>query len=119
MPAANPTAPTSATPTGIAPEVAAAEAERLGAGEIVIHSIEHDGLMQGYDLDLIRRVAGAVRIPVIAGGGAGSPEHLLAAHHAGANALAAAAVYTFTQQTPLDMKHYLAAHGVAVRVSQQ
>jgi cyclase len=103
------------TATGVSPVQAAQQAEQLGAGEVVIHRIEHDGLMQGYDLELIRLVAGAVRIPVIAGGGAGSPSHFLEAHAAGANALAAAALFHFTPHTPLEVKQHLAQNGVPIR----
>jgi imidazole glycerol phosphate synthase subunit HisF len=55
---------------------AAAEVEHLGAGEILLTSVERDGTMQGYDLDLIRAVSSAVSIPVIAAGGCGSYEHM-------------------------------------------
>lgn len=104
--------------TGQLVEDAAREAERRGAGEILVTSIERDGTMQGYDIELIAKVSRAVRIPVIAGGGAGSPEHLLAAVNEGhANALAAASIFHFTQHTPLDMKQFLAQHGIPTRIT--
>ncbi len=94
----------------------ATELEALGAGEILITSVERDGTMEGYDLDLVRAVATAVRIPVIASGGAGCYAHLLAAlQEGGASAVAAASIFHFTQQTPLLAKHYLATHGIPVR----
>jgi cyclase len=89
--------------------------ESLGAGEILLTSIPRDGTMQGYDLELIRQVASAVNIPVIASGGAGQYEHLLEAVHAGAAAVAAAAMFHFTEQTPRGAKLYLSGKGVAVR----
>lgn len=75
---------------------AAQEAERRGAGEIMIHSIDRDGTMAGYDLDLIAEVAGAVGIPVIACGGAGDRDHLRAAvRKGGASAAAAGSIFVF------------------------
>jgi cyclase len=72
--------------------------------------------MQGYDLALILEVTRRVRIPVIASGGAGNYHHFLqAVREAGASAVAAASIYHFTEQTPLEAKKYLAAGGVMVR----
>lgn len=106
----------SSKPVDRHPAAWAAELEKLGAGEILITSIERDGTMQGYDLDLIREVAAAVKIPVIASGGAGSYEHMLqAVRDGGASAVAAASIFHFTQQTPLEAKYHLAAHGVPMR----
>jgi len=106
----------SATPIDRHPAAWAAELEKLGAGEILIASIERDGTMQGYDLDPIGEVAAAVKIPVIAFGGAGSYEHTLqAVRDGGASALAATSIFHFTQQTPLEAKNHLAAHGVPMR----
>lgn len=73
----------------------AAEAQRLGAGEILLTSIDRDGTGDGYDLDLIRRVCAAVSIPVIACGGAGSVEHLREGLRAGAAAVAAGSFFVF------------------------
>lgn len=90
--------------------------ERMGAGEILITSIERDGTMAGYDLDLISRVTSCVSIPVIASGGAGHYGHMYdALTQANASAVAAASIFHFTQQTPLEAKNYLASHGVPVR----
>lgn len=89
-----------------------------GAGEILLTSIDRDGTMQGYDLDLIGQVAAAVNVPVIASGGAGNYEHLRqAVQEAGASAVAAASMFHFTEQTPAEAKKALAAAGVAVRMN--
>ncbi|MGH9775335.1 MAG: imidazole glycerol phosphate synthase subunit HisF [Candidatus Acidiferrales bacterium] len=96
-------------------EFARAVAEK-GAGEILLTSIERDGTMVGYDLELIRAVSEAVTIPVIASGGAGNYAHLLEAVQHGASAVAAASIFHFTQQTPLDAKRFLHEHGVRVRL---
>ena len=90
--------------------------EKAGAGEILITSIERDGTMQGYDIDLIRQVTDKVRIPVIASGGAGTYEHIYEALAKGkASAVAAASIFQFTQQTPLEIKKYLGDKGIPVR----
>jgi cyclase len=95
----------------------AKRAQDIGAGEILLTSIDRDGTMGGYDIEAIREVSQAVSIPVIASGGGGSYEHLLQAVTAGgANAVAAASIFHFTQQTPLEAKHYLKSHGVPVRI---
>jgi len=94
----------------------AREAEALGAGELLVTSVERDGTMEGYDLELVGDVAAAVGIPVIASGGAGSYEHMLQAIEAGASAVAAASIFHFTEQTPLEAKRYLREHGVPVRL---
>jgi len=88
----------------------------LGAGEILLTSIERDGTMQGYDLGLIEAVVRAVNVPVVASGGAGNYEHMREAiQDAGASAVAAASMFHFTEQTPAEAKKALAAAGVAVR----
>lgn len=103
--------------TGRNPVEWAQEVAERGAGEILLTSIERDGSMTGYDLELIRRVTDAVSIPVIASGGAGSYEHMReAVCDANASAIAAASIFHFTEQTPLEAKKYLADHGVAVRI---
>ncbi len=81
--------------TALDPVAWALEAERLGAGEILLTSIDRDGTGEGYDSDLIRRVASAVRIPVIACGGAGAVEHLRDCLRAGAAAVAAGSLFVF------------------------
>lgn len=104
-------------PTGKDPVDFASEAEALGAGEILLTSIDRDGTLNGYDLDLTRSVCQAVSIPVIASGGAGSYEDMArAVREAGAGAVAAASMFHFTQQTPLGAKRYLLDCGIAVRI---
>ena len=102
-------------PTGKELGTWARKVEALGAGEILITSIERDGTMKGYDLEMIKTVTSNVSIPVIASGGAGNYRHLLEAIQTGASAVAAASIFHFTQQTPLEAKKYLAEHGIPVR----
>jgi imidazole glycerol-phosphate synthase subunit HisF len=103
--------------TGRDPVALAREVEMLGAGEILLTSIDRDGTMTGYDIPLTRSVSQAVSIPVIASGGAGTYEHLRSAlAEGGAAAVAASSVFHFTQQTPLEAKRFLADHGVCVRL---
>lgn len=104
-------------PTGKEPAEFAKEMEALGAGEILITSIDRDGTMEGYDLELIRRVASVVSIPVIASGGAGNYQHMLEGLQAGGSAVAAASIFHFTEQTPLEAKDYLKQKGIPVRNS--
>jgi cyclase len=94
----------------------ARELESRGAGEILLTSIERDGTFQGYDLALIEAVVSAVKIPVIASGGAGNYQHMVdAVTQAGASAVAAASMFHYTEQTPAGAKAALAAAGVPVR----
>lgn len=103
--------------TGLNPVNWARQAESLGAGEIVITSIERDGAMTGYDVELTRTVSEAVSIPVIASGGAGNYEHMEQVLCEGkVSAVAAASIFHFTQQTPLEAKHYLKGKGFNVRL---
>lgn len=91
--------------------------EQKGAGELLVTSIPLDGTMQGYDLDMIREVTNAVKIPVIASGGAGNYEHMYqAVSSANASAVAAASIYHFTEQTPKEAKEYLQERGIPVRL---
>jgi imidazole glycerol-phosphate synthase subunit HisF len=104
-------------PTGQDPLVFAQAMEQMGAGEILLTSINRDGTMQGYDLDLIKKVSSAINIPVIASGGAGSyVDMLLAIKHGGASAIAAASMFHFTQQTPREAKKFLHENGISVRI---
>jgi cyclase len=103
--------------TGRDPIDVAREMEALGAGELLVQSIDRDGVMNGYDVDTVRRVADAVRVPVVASGGAGTFDHMVEVlRDGGASAVAAAAMFHFTEQTPMEAKQYLAAHGIPVRV---
>lgn len=94
----------------------AKEVEDRGAGEIIVTSIDRDGMMTGYDLPLIEAVVNAVNIPVIASGGAKNYQDMIdAVQMAGASAVAAASIFHFTEQTPAGAKAALAAAGIAVR----
>jgi len=87
-----------------------------GAGEILLTSIDRDGTMTGYDLELIEKVAQAVDVPVIASGGAGSYQHMIdAVQQSGASAVAAASIFHFTEQTPGGAKLAMHAAGIPVR----
>lgn len=103
-------------PTGRNPVSVAENAEKLGAGEILVTSIDRDGTMSGYDLHLIRAVSEAVTIPVIASGGAGNYDHMAEALRAGASAVAAASLFHFTEQTPLEAKRHLRELGFPTRL---
>lgn len=104
-------------PTGRDPVSLAEEVEGLGAGEILLTSIDRDGTMSGYDLDLVKMVNEAVSIPVIASGGAGNYEHMAQIlRTANVSAVAAASIFHFTQQTPLEAKQYLKDRGFNVRL---
>lgn len=103
-------------PTSLDAVALAQRAEADGAGEILITSIERDGTMEGYDLDLLSAVAGAVSVPVIASGGAGNYQHLTEALEVGSSALAAASIFHFTEQTPREAKRHLHEQGYPVRL---
>lgn len=104
-------------PTGRNPVELAKEMESRGAGEILITSIDRDGTMTGYDIELTRAVADAVNVPIIASGGAGSYEHMAEVlREANVAAVAAASIFHFTQQTPLEAKQYLQSQGFPVRL---
>jgi cyclase len=103
-------------PTGLDAVEWAREVERLGAGEIVLTSMDADGTKDGYDLEITRAVADAVTIPVVASGGAGGPEHLFEAlTDGGASAALAASIFHFGTYTIDETKHFLAERGVPVR----
>lgn len=95
----------------------AKEAENLGAGEILLASIDQDGKMDGYDIQLIKKITKAVNIPVIAAGGAGKLDDFVpAVQGAGVSAVAAASIFQYTQTTPFKIKQYLKENGVETRV---
>lgn len=89
---------------------------QLGAGEILLTSMDREGTMAGYDLDLLREVCSAVDVPVIAHGGCSGYEDMLAAIRAGASAVAAGALFQFTDCTPRGAAEYLHAQGIEVRL---
>ena len=103
-------------PTGLVPAIWAQEAEKRGAGEILINSIDRDGTMEGYDLSLIASVSQAVQIPVIAAGGAGIPQHFSeAVIKGGASAVAAGSIYHFRRTTPDMVKESMTEANIPVR----
>ena len=95
----------------------AREAERLGAGEIFLNSVDEDGIAEGYDLPLISAVSEATTIPVIACGGVGRFEDLVAGVRAGASAVSAANIFHFTEHSTQRAKRVLADAGVDVRLA--
>ncbi|MGO9466165.1 MAG: imidazole glycerol phosphate synthase subunit HisF [Isosphaeraceae bacterium] len=104
-------------PTGRDAVSWAREVERLGAGEVVLTSMDADGTKNGYDLEMTRAVVDAVGIPVVASGGAGSPEHLRAAlAEGGASAALAASIFHYREYSIGETKDYLARRGVPVRL---
>jgi imidazole glycerol-phosphate synthase subunit HisF len=105
-------------PTGLEAVAWAQEVERLGAGEIVLTCMDADGTRDGYDIEITRAVADAVRIPVVASGGAGKPEHLYRAlTHGKASAALAASIFHYGTFTIEETKRYLAERGVPVRLT--
>jgi len=102
--------------TGLEAVAWAQEVERLGAGEIVLTSMDADGTKDGYDLEVTAAVSGVVTIPVVASGGAGCPEHLAdAITEGGADAALAASIFHFGQYTIDETKRVMAARGIPVR----
>ena len=92
--------------------------QALGAGELLVTSIDRDGVMAGYDSKLISSVAKAVSIPVIACGGAGKPSHMVEVMKRGkADAVAAASIFHFTQFTPNNIRDALSYAGIPVRAT--
>lgn len=102
-------------PTGWEAREWAKEVEKLGAGEILLTSIDQDGMMNGYEIGLIKQVAEAVSIPVIASGGAGSLQDLVDVVKAGAAAMAAASIFHFTDQSPIKARSFMRNAGLNVR----
>jgi cyclase len=104
------------TPTGLDALAWCARAVELGAGEILLTSMDRDGTRAGYDLELTRAVAERVSVPVIASGGVGTLEHLFEGLTAGgADAVLAASIFHYGEHTIGEAKAYLAARGVPVR----
>jgi cyclase len=104
------------TPTGIDAVSWACEGVARGAGEILLTSMDRDGTRDGYDTDLLRAIASQVDVPVIASGGAGEPQHLVDAFEAGADAVLLASLLHYGHYSVAELKQYLAAAGVPVRV---
>ncbi len=101
--------------TGLDAVAWCAQAARLGAGEILLTSMDRDGTGAGFDLDLLRAVCGAVRVPVVASGGVGTLQHFVDGARAGATGLLAASVFHFGQFTVADVKRILHEAGLPVR----
>ena len=104
------------TPTGLEAVAWAKRVVELGAGEIVLTSMDADGTKNGYDLPMLAAVSAAVNVPVVASGGAGQPEHLRLAFAAGADAALAASIFHYNEFSIPDTKAYLASKGVSVRL---
>ncbi len=103
-------------PTGLEAVAWAQRVVELGAGEIVLTSMDADGTKNGYDLPMLEAVGRAVNVPVVASGGAGCPEHLYQAFQAGADAALAASIFHYNEYSIPDTKAYLASRGVPVRI---
>lgn len=107
-------------PTGLDAVDWARAVVELGAGELLVTSMDEDGRQRGYDLALLRTISEAVPVPLIASGGAGSPKHLYDALNEGkADAVLAASIFHFGQYRIRDVKQYLADRGVPVRLAER
>ena len=106
--------------TGKDPIKHALDVEKYGAGEILLTSINRDGTMDGYDLNITKKIAQEVKIPVISSGGAGNYEHMYEVLSIkGVEGAAAASIFHFTEQTPLEAKAYLQKKGIIVRAKSK
>jgi cyclase len=107
-------------PTGRDAVLWAREAEALGAGELLVTSMDRDGTRDGYDLELTRAIAEAVSVPVIASGGVGTLAHLYDGLVRGkADAVLAASIFHFGEHTVPEAKRYLRAQGVPIRLEEE
>jgi cyclase len=105
-------------PTGLETEAWASRAVALGAGEIVLNSIDADGTKAGFDLEITRRISEAVGVPVVASGGAGCLEHMAEVLEVGrADAVLAASIFHFGEYSVGDVKRYLEQRGIPVRLT--
>jgi imidazole glycerol-phosphate synthase subunit HisF len=107
------------TPEGLDALAWARRVAELGAGEILLTSMDRDGTRSGYDLELLRAVSNAVSVPVIASGGVGELAHLAEGLEAGADAVLAASIFHFGQHTIDEAKRYLAGRGLAMRLDAE
>ena len=103
------------TPTGLDAVAWCRQLEELGAGEILLTSMDRDGTRAGFDTDLLRAVCGATRLPVVASGGVGTAAHMVEGARAGATGLLAASIFHFGVLSVPEVKHALAAAGLPVR----
>ncbi|QNN21122.1 imidazole glycerol phosphate synthase subunit HisF [Planctomycetales bacterium ZRK34] len=112
------------TPTGLEAVSWARHVVELGAGEIVLTSMDADGTKDGYDLEITRAVTAAVGVPIVASGGCGSPQHMvdvlrpLSEGGAGADAALAASIFHYNEYSIAETKQYLAERGIPVRQAQ-
>ena len=106
-------------PTGLDAIEWSQRAVELGAGEIVVNSIDQDGTLEGYDLELLEALSETVTVPVVASGGAGTPQHMYEALHVGkADAALAATIFHYGTYSIMEAKEYLGEKGVPVRPIQ-
>lgn len=104
-------------PTGVDAVEWAVKGERLGAGEILLTSMDRDGTTSGFDVELLSAVTAAVGVPVIASGGAGSPRHMAeAVLDGGASAVLAASIFHYGRHSIAEVKRYMASSGICVRL---
>lgn len=94
----------------------AIEAQKLGAGEILLTSMDRDGTKSGYDLDLIKKITSVINIPLIASGGVGTLDHLAEGLKSGASAVLAASIFHFKTHSVQEAKQYLNLQNLAVRI---
>lgn len=104
--------------TGMDPVEWALRMQDAHAGEILLTSIDRDGAMTGYDLDIIHTLSGKLDIPLIASSGAGSLAHCIAALEAGASAITISSMFIFSDHSPIKVRTYLATNGIHVRSQQ-
>ena len=104
------------TPTGVDAIEWAQKAEQLGAGEILLTSMNKDGMKKGFDLELTQKVVDALEIPVIASGGVGTKEHFSEAFDIGCSAALAASVFHFNEMKISEVKEYLVENGYPMRL---
>jgi len=105
------------TPTGILLENFIEKINQIGPGEILVTSIDHDGVMKGYDIDTINKISKSSDVPIIASGGAGKLNDFFdIIDKTDIKALSAASIFHFTEITPLDVKRYLDQKGIKVRL---
>lgn len=100
----------------IAPDERAIQLQLAGVGEIIMTSIDHDGMLGGYDYATIQRLRSVVDVPLIANGGCGEYSHMFDAIRSGADAVAAASMFLYTENTPQEARKFLAENGIPVRI---
>ncbi len=103
-------------PTGLEAVAWARRVVALGAGEIVLTSMDADGTKDGYDLGMLKAVSEAVDVPVVASGGCGHPQHMVEAIRAGADAALAASVFHYGEYSIAETKQHMHDQGIAVRL---